>query len=168
MYEHERSSESQCCRISYVSSNVTFFSVGAAIRNSNLEANLRKLKAAPTTADTDTASDKIHFATYRNRVTAEEGSCFLSLRRPGFDRRPLHVGFVVDEVEVAHVYLVFVCPYDCDHGPYLFVCHRRCGILAADSSVTHSKPGGYHVYHPGLTEKKFCVFPAKCHVFISD
>jgi len=146
-----------------------FFSVGVAVRNLNLEANLRKLKAVSTAADTDTASDKIHFATYRNRATAEEGSCFfLSLRRPGFDPRPFRVGFVVDEVAVAHVYLVYVCPYDCDNAPYLFVCHRRCGIVAADSGVTHPKPGGYHVYLPGLTEKKFCVLPADCYVCISD
>jgi len=52
-----------------------FLCVGAALLNSNLEAVLRKLKAVSTAVDTDTASDKIHFATNGNHAKAEDGSC---------------------------------------------------------------------------------------------
>jgi len=124
-----------------------FFSpVGVAFRNSDLETNLRKLKAASTAVDTYTASDGIHSQRIGTVPRVKRVVVLVSLRRPGFDPRPLRVGFMVDEVAVAHVYLVFACPYDCANGPYSIFCHRCRVILATDRGVTHSKPGGYYVY----------------------
>jgi hypothetical protein len=60
--------------------------------------------------------------------------------RPGFGTRPIHFGFVVDEVALGQVFSpstsVFPCRPHSTNAPYSFIRHRPCINVATDSVIS--------------------------------